>query len=438
MKRISTVINKWSIGLDVLRAPNFRRYYFGQSLSNFGDMLVPLALAFAVLDLTGSVAALGMVMLASRVPIIVFTLIGGAIGDSLPRRKVMLVADAVRLVAHGATGALLLMGDARLWHLIVLQVLAGSAAAFFDPAASGLVRNLVEPSEIRKANSLLTLTRNGITIIALAASGAIIAILGPGWAFVVNSITFLASITVLLRMDLPDGDRVWIRTDFLRQVHEGLSYVRHSGWLSVTIVYTSLLNTLVIAPMMILGPAVSKSSLGGAAVWAAVLIASTSGSLVGSALSLKIHPRRPLSTAIGVVFAAIPLALTLAFVAPLWLILPAAVLFGMQSSFSTILISSLIQQNIAEGTLSRVMSVHQLGARSLTPLGFALVGVAAARWGTADVLLACAAWTFVSTSFVVALPRIRTVEFAVAPDDTGALSVESNPASNGATAVAAR
>ena len=94
----------------LLRLPSLRRYLLGQTLSAFGDSLMPIALVFAVLGQGGSATAVGLVLLASRIPSILIVLLGGAVGDRLDRRKVMLVTDAARCALQTVTGALLLTG----------------------------------------------------------------------------------------------------------------------------------------------------------------------------------------------------------------------------------------------------------------------------------------------------------------------------------------
>ncbi|MFC7101412.1 MFS transporter [Nonomuraea rubra] len=129
---------------------DFRRYYLGQTASAFGDSLTPLALAFAVLHLTGSPADLGIVVLSTRLPVIVLTLVGGAAGDRFSRRTIMLVADLLRFAAHGATAVLLITGTAQIWMLVVLQLVAGAGSAFFNPAAVGLIGSLAGRSTSRR------------------------------------------------------------------------------------------------------------------------------------------------------------------------------------------------------------------------------------------------------------------------------------------------
>ncbi|PZG20686.1 MFS transporter, partial [Nonomuraea aridisoli] len=147
---------------------DFRRYYIGQTASAFGDSLTPFAMAFAVLHLTGSAVDLGVVVLSTRLPVIVLTLLGGAAGDRFQRRTVMLVADLVRFVAHGGTAVLLLAGAAEIWMLVALQLVAGAGSAFFNPAAVGLVGSLAGKEQLQAANSLISISRSAASIMALS------------------------------------------------------------------------------------------------------------------------------------------------------------------------------------------------------------------------------------------------------------------------------
>src|SRR5256885_3302649 len=117
----------------------FRLLFVGQLTSAFGDRLVPIALAFAVLDLTGSVADLGYVLAARSLPMLLLVGLGGVWADRLPRQLVMLTSDAVRCASQGLVAALLLTGHARIWEVVVLNAIYGGANAFFTPAMTGLI-----------------------------------------------------------------------------------------------------------------------------------------------------------------------------------------------------------------------------------------------------------------------------------------------------------
>ena len=123
-----------------LRERRFRLLWLGQATSTLGDGLVPVALAFAVIQtLDGSPTDLGIVLAAQTLPLVVFVLAGGVWADRLPRQMVMLVSDVIRCAVQATMAVLLLSGRAELWELIVLVAIYGTAQAFFQPAATGLV-----------------------------------------------------------------------------------------------------------------------------------------------------------------------------------------------------------------------------------------------------------------------------------------------------------
>src|SRR5712691_10641160 len=140
--------------LAVLREREFRLLFLGQTASLLGDGVVPGALSFAVLNLTGSVADLGFVLAARSAPLAAFMLVGGVVADRLPRRAVMIGADVTRFVSQGVLAALLLSGHAQLWQLIVLQAAHGTGSAFFMPAVTGLIAESVSRERLQEANAL--------------------------------------------------------------------------------------------------------------------------------------------------------------------------------------------------------------------------------------------------------------------------------------------
>src|SRR5215510_16019143 len=118
-----------------LRERRFRLLWLGQATSTLGDGLVPVALAFAVIQtLDGSPTDLGIVLAAQTLPVVVFVLAGGVWADRLPRQMVMLVSDLIRGLVQATLAVLLLTGTAEVWQLAVGMAIYGTAQAFFQPA----------------------------------------------------------------------------------------------------------------------------------------------------------------------------------------------------------------------------------------------------------------------------------------------------------------
>src|SRR5687767_6635415 len=143
--------------LGPLRERPFRLLWFGQTASNAGDAIVYVALVFAVLDV-GSKADLGLVLASFWLSRTLFILVGGVWADRLPRRLLMLACDAVRAAVEAFTCVMVLTGSMEIWMFVATGALFGTAAAFFGPASTGLIPQLVSGERLQQANALLRLS----------------------------------------------------------------------------------------------------------------------------------------------------------------------------------------------------------------------------------------------------------------------------------------
>src|SRR5215216_866480 len=139
----------------VLGEPAYRRLFAGRTTSLIGDGIAPIALAFAVLDLTGSATDLGIVLALHSLVLIALILVGGVVADRISPRRAMLGADLVRTVSMGLIAVLLLTGTAEIWQLALLYAVDGAATAFFNPASNAIVPQIVPGSRLQEANALL-------------------------------------------------------------------------------------------------------------------------------------------------------------------------------------------------------------------------------------------------------------------------------------------
>ncbi len=176
--------------LGALQERQFRLFFTGQLVSLLGDAVTPFALAWAVLDLTGSAKDLGFVIAAKTAPLVVFLLVGGVFADRLPRRAVMLTADVIRMGIQAATAALLLSHNATIWELVLLQAFAGTATAFFNPASTGLTPMTVSVERLQGANALRGLSISSMQLVAPALAGLLIVTVGPGYGLAVDAASF--------------------------------------------------------------------------------------------------------------------------------------------------------------------------------------------------------------------------------------------------------
>ena len=158
-----------------LREREFRLLFASRTISLLGNAIAPVALAFAVLDLTGSKTDLGLILFCREVPLVVFLLAGGIWADRIPRNKVMMSANVVSAFAQASAAALLVSGNAEVWHLAALAAVNGGASAFFFPASAGVVPQTVPASLLQQANALLQLAMNTAMIGGAAIAGGLVA-----------------------------------------------------------------------------------------------------------------------------------------------------------------------------------------------------------------------------------------------------------------------
>jgi MFS family permease len=371
-----------------------------------GSAVAPIALAFGVLDLTGSKSDLGFVLAANWVPQLVLILLGGVFADRLPRNLVMVGANAVSAAAQGAIAVLLLTGHARLWHLIALQVLRGSAFSFFFPASQGLVPQTVPIGELQPANVLFSMTRNGTNIVGAALGGALVAATSPGWALAFDGGTYLVSAVIFTGMRLPPRAESIEAPNMLRELAEGWSEFVSHRWLWAIVVAAGIGNMAWITGN-VYGPIVAKQSLGGAAAWGAIAACEAAGLLLGGFLLLRYRPGRPLFVGTAALAAG---ALPLLFLAD-WRWTPAIaaafLLAGVSLEVFNTTWTTVLQEHIPLEKLSRVTSYDALGSFVFIPLGLSLAGPVADAIGLEHALWLAAAVVAGSMLSALAVRDVR-------------------------------
>ena len=189
--------------LAPLRHVPFRFLLAGRTINALGNSIAPIALAFAVLDLTGSPSDLGLVVGARMLANVIFLLFGGALADRLPKHLLMVGAGSAAAVTQGVVAALVLTGTATVPLLIALSAVNGMAGAMALPASSAIVPQLI-PLELRQqANGLNRLFFNGAMIIGAPVGGVLVATVGPGWGIAADATTFILSALCFAALRIP-------------------------------------------------------------------------------------------------------------------------------------------------------------------------------------------------------------------------------------------
>lgn len=393
------------IGLGPLRERDFRLFFTGHSVSLLGDGMAPLALAFAVLGLTGSVSDLGFVLAARTVATVAALLVGGVVADRVSRRSVLLASDVVRFTSQGAVAALLITGHAQVWHLIVLQAVFGAASGFFFPALTGLLPSIVSEPRLQDANALRGLAASGGEIVGPLVAGTLVATVGSGWALAADAATFGVSVVFLARVRAP-AHAASVPQSFVRDLLDGWSEFRSRTWLWSGVLAAGVGN-MAFAGFIVLGPAISKESLGGPGAWALILAAFNVGALVGGLTAIKLRPQRPFFAAL-LAYLAIPVPFVLlALHLPAPAVAAGAFASGVGLLLGNTLWETTLQRQIPRAALSRVTAYDWFGSLAFQPIGFALVGPLSAAFGASGTLWLAAALMLAVTCAVLSLPSVR-------------------------------
>lgn len=402
-----------------LREREFRLLFAGRTVSLVGSAIAPVALAFAVLDLTGSKTDLGLILAAREIPLVLFLLVGGIWADRLPRNKVMMSANVVAAFAQASLAALLITGSAEVWHLGALAALNGAASAFYFPAAAGVIPQTVPAPILQQANALLSLALNGAMIGGAALGGFLVAAVGPGWAIAVDAATYALGALSVAFMRVPavaPGES----PSFFADLGTGWREFRSRTWLWVIVLQFSFLLMVCMGAFAVLGPVVADGELGGAKAWGAILTAQALGLLVGGLLGLRWRPRRMLVAAtLGILLAPAPLV-ALGFPLSVPAIAAVAFVAGVGNEVFGLLWHTTMQQEIPADKLSRVYSFDALGSIGLVPVGYALAGPVAEAVGVRATLWGAAAVGVAVTVAVLFVHDVRRVERRLTPSPSPA------------------
>lgn len=396
--------------LDVLREPDYRRLFLGRTTSLIGDGMAPVALAFAVLELTGSATDLGIVLASNSLALTALVLVGGVWADRVSPRVAMLGSDLVRTVSMGLIAALLLAGVAEVWQLAVLYAIDGAATAFFYPASTAIVPQVVPAPRLQEANALLNLSRHAGKVAGPALAGVLLALGSPGSALAVDAATFAVSAACLVRVRAPRLREAVANSSFLSELRHGWREFSGRSWMVAIVLSAALSNAIFHPAFQVLGPTVAEESLSGSSSWALIAAMWGVGGLIGGGVALAVRPRRPLLFGESfILLLALPVAL-LALPAYVFVIALGALCAGVAVGLAEVLWETVAVQQVPQESLSRVMAYDWFGSLAIEPLGLALIGPLAAGVGTSTMLWVAAGVILLCQALVLLVPSVRRLE----------------------------
>lgn len=405
----------------------FAWFWAGQTISGLGDRAFSTALAVVVYQLTGSSLAMGLFLTAQMVPQLIFTLFGGVAADRLPRRLVLLCADAGRGLIVFIIALLAWLHLLQLWHLFVLAVLFGCIASFFNPAYRAITPELVAKEYLASANALTTFSVQLGRLVGPVLGAGFIALSGgsASGTFAFDGLTFVISVCSLVSLRavaVVALERTEVSTketgltaglrSMLRDVLDGFRYILNSAWLLWSMIVAAFgLMAYAGAVTVSLPKMVFAVYHSGPWLLAAIISADGIGAIVGAILTGQVHVRRRgVVSLLGYIVSGLALVV---FSFPLmrevvpFVILPAAFVVGFGISVMEVIWVTLLYELVPNEMLGRVTSVDLLGSLGLLPLGYVLAGWLGDRLGPPMVFLIGGLLMVVLSSVPLLLREIR-------------------------------
>ncbi len=395
--------------VDLLRRVRGLRLLFLAAFgSGLGTWLAFVALTIDVWDRTGSGTWVSALLIADFLPAIVLGLTMGPLIDRLSRRRVMIAADLVRFLVFCA-----LPFAQSATQIVVLAAVAGFATGFFRPAVYAGLPNLVKDSELPSAQGMLQASDAMTTVLGPLAGGVLVAATSPDWAYAINSLTFLFSAALILRIPARLLQVAHATTEgHWRDVGEGLALIRSSRAL-LTVLIAWNVAMLGIAGINVAEVVLAKVSFQAGDFGFGLLLASAGvGLLVGSLAVSALVERRELSSVYVTGLGLMAIGIGAAAIAPnVWVAAACVVISGLGNGAAVVCNALLVQRGAPDRLRGRVFTVLMSSNYAVLGLGMALAGPLTdefgARWvwGVSACLAACAA--FVGYLLARGIPRVH-------------------------------
>lgn len=406
--------------LEPLATRDYALLTIAAVVSLLGDGFFSVALAWQVYELSNVPTALSLVGVAWTLPVVVFILLGGVLTDRYDRRWLMIAADLVRAAAIGALGLLSVTGLLELWHVIGLIAFVGLGDAFFNPASTAIVPDLLPPERLPQANALQGLFRPlMVRLVGPAVAGFVVAAVGAGAAFLVDGASFLVSAAAVAAIAARPMGRATERgmRATLAEVREGFAFVRANPWCWATLLAAMFSLLAFIGPVQVLLPYLVKNQLGlGPEALGFIFAVSGVGAIVAALGVGQLGlPRLRMTVMYTSWTIGVALLAGYGLMVELWQALLIGAATAALFEVGQIIWTTLLQQLVPRRLLGRVASLDWLVSTGLVPLSFALTGPVAGLLG--------ASWTMVGAGLVGAVlmgallfvPGVRDPERSTEP-----------------------
>ncbi len=399
---------------DLKQVPHFYQLFFARTVSNFGNGISPVALAFGVLGIENADATdLSFVMASRALPVLFLLVVGGTFADKYGRARTMGYSDILLGILIFIAAGSFIFNSPSVLLLVIVGILSGILNGLWYPAFTGMMPIVVPNKKIQSANAATGFGSNLAFMLGTVSGGVVVASFGVGWALAIDALTFMiagAMILPLAKLKQVGQLEAGEKSNFFHDIKVGWREFTSRSWLVAVVVAFAFINMAFEATWAVLGAVQTQKNFDGASTWGLILGFMSVGFLLGTVISNKARPKHPIVMIMNMMFFVPVFLFTFGLPLPLPLVLIAAVGAGIAIDTFYVLWMTTVQTHVPEESLSRVNSYDAFGSFVLGPIAIAVAGPIALGVGIETALIACAAIAAVAVIAVLLVPSVRKLE----------------------------
>jgi MFS family permease len=378
-------------------------------ISNLGNGMSPIALAYGVLSIDGADGSdLSLVMAARFFPLVTFMLFGGVFADRFQRNRIVGGSDVIGSIIVGVSALSFIGGFPHVWILVFMGALFGILNALWWPAMSGVLPEILPKEKLQEGNAVVGLMNNIGYVVGTLLGGVLVAGFNAGWALLIDAISFFIAGLLVWNLDLEGKTRIE-SPGILHDLKVGWREFISRSWV-VTMVFTfAVINMSFESMLQVLGPLNFNNPETGPRYWSLNLAGMTVGMMLGGFVVLKMKFKRPLFISMILIAISVIWDFALALQMPLVICILAAVFSGLTIEFFMVTWATSMQNHIPEESYSRVSAYDALGSYGIAPIGIVIAGPLASYFGVSTMLIATGTLTLISACASLTVKSVRNL-----------------------------
>jgi MFS family permease len=381
-------------------------------ISNVGNGLSPIALAYGVLSLPGADGSdLSIVMGARYLPLIIFMLFGGVFADRFQRNRIVGGSDIIGSALVAVSAISLIAGFSSILLLAVMGALFGFLNALWWPAMSGVLPEILPKEKLQEGNAIIGLMSNIGVVFGTLLGGVIVTLTSPGWALLIDGATFFIAGLIVWNLKLDAKSRIE-SPGILDDLRVGWREFISRSWLVTMVIAFAFINMAFDSMITILGPLNFSDPETGPRNWSYNLAGLTIGMMIGGIIVLKFKFKHPLFVSMILVAISGVWDFALAFDLSLAISIAAGIFSGIAVEIFLVTWSTSMQTHIPEESFSRVNAYDSLGSYGFAPLGIIIAGPLAEAFSVNSILFATGSITLLASVVALSVKSVRTLSNA--------------------------